>query len=61
MVLVSGSDLVKTISNVLHLTKSIDIFDVEDRAADYLSQQCPSVTVVPDTVKQMDTDKKVNI
>ncbi|XP_018007351.1 pyridine nucleotide-disulfide oxidoreductase domain-containing protein 1 [Hyalella azteca] len=56
--LISGSDLIKAVTNVLHLTKSVDVFDVEDKHHSYLQQLCPSVTVKPFTVRTIQPKKK---
>ncbi|KAF2348005.1 FAD/NAD(P)-binding domain [Trinorchestia longiramus] len=57
-VLISGSDLIKAVTNVLHLSKSIDVFDVEDKHHSYLQQICPSVSVKPAQVKSIQPKKK---
>lgn len=58
-VIIPGSDLIKAVTNVLHLTKSVDVFDVEDKHHSYLQQLCPSVSVKPSQVKKLHPKLKV--
>jgi len=57
-VLISSSDVIKCVTNVLHLTKTIEMFDVEERNAQSLTRQCPSVTVNGGSVCHLDAVNK---
>ncbi|ROT70737.1 Pyridine nucleotide-disulfide oxidoreductase domain-containing protein 1 [Penaeus vannamei] len=43
---ITASALIKAVTNVLPLTKTLDAFDVEERNAEYLENQCPNVTAL---------------
>ena len=58
--LISSSDVIKCVTNVLHLTKTIEMFDVEERNAQSLTRQCPSVTVNGGSVCHLDAVNKVS-
>ncbi|XP_066954100.1 pyridine nucleotide-disulfide oxidoreductase domain-containing protein 1 isoform X3 [Macrobrachium rosenbergii] len=57
--LLTASYLIKTVTNVLPLTKTLDAFDVEEQPPEDLASRCPSVTVERDAVVQLDAKNKV--
>ncbi|XP_068247237.1 pyridine nucleotide-disulfide oxidoreductase domain-containing protein 1 [Palaemon carinicauda] len=57
--LLTASYLIKAVTNVLPLTKTLDAFDVEEQPPDELVSRCPSVTVKRDAVLQLDAKNKV--
>lgn len=56
---ITASALIKAVTNVLPLTKTLDAFDVEERHAEYLENQCPNVTVIRDAVERLDAKEQV--
>ncbi|KAK7074209.1 Pyridine nucleotide-disulfide oxidoreductase domain-containing protein 1 [Halocaridina rubra] len=58
ILLITATYLIKSVTNVLPLTKTLDSFDVEERLPDDLMNQCPNVTVVRDTVARLDAKNK---
>lgn len=55
---ITASALIKAVTNVLPLTKTLDAFDVEERNAEYLENQCPNVTVIRDAVERLDAKEQ---
>merc|ERR1712179_569457 len=44
-VLITASGLIKAVTNILPITKTLDMFDVEERSSEQLESECPNVTV----------------
>lgn len=57
-VVITATSLIKAVTNVLPLTKTLDAFDVEERPAEELENNCPNVTVVRDTVVRLHAEKQ---
>lgn len=58
ILVITATSLIKAVTNILPLTKTLDSFDVEERPAVELETQCPNVTVMKDTVIQLDAEKQ---
>ncbi|KAG7175640.1 Pyridine nucleotide-disulfide oxidoreductase domain-containing protein 1-like [Homarus americanus] len=59
ILVITATPLIKAVTNVLPLTKTLDSFDVEERPAEELKNNCPNVTVAKDTVAHLDADKQL--
>lgn len=59
VVLITSSPLIKAVTNIVPLSQTLMQFDVEERRALTLTEAHPSVSVIQDTVKSVDKDKKI--
>lgn len=55
----TASALIKAVTNVLPLTKTLDFFEVEEHHPDSLQSKCPSVRVIQDDVARLDAKKQL--
>ena len=55
----TASALIKAVTNVLPLTKTLDFFEVEEHHPDALQTKCPSVCVVQGAVTRLDVERQV--
>lgn len=58
ILVISATSVIKAVTNVMPLTKTLDFFNVEERPAEELESHCPGVTVVNDTVVRLDSKKQ---
>ncbi|XP_014214317.1 pyridine nucleotide-disulfide oxidoreductase domain-containing protein 1 [Copidosoma floridanum] len=58
VVLITASSIIKAVTNVMSIGKTLTQFDVEERSSDTLSNLYPSITIINDVVKKVDTSKK---
>ena len=59
-ILVTPSPLVKAVTNVLNLTKTLDVFDVEEQPSENLECQCPNVSVEKGYISKLEPSKNVS-
>ncbi|KAK3880324.1 hypothetical protein Pcinc_015203 [Petrolisthes cinctipes] len=55
---ITASPMIKTVTNILPVTKILESFDVEERPARQLQDTYPNLTVVKDTVIGLDSAKQ---
>ncbi|KAG0717018.1 Pyridine nucleotide-disulfide oxidoreductase domain-containing protein 1 [Chionoecetes opilio] len=55
----TASALIKAVTNVLSLTKTLDSFEVEEHHPDILQSKCPSVRVLQDAVDHLDAKNQL--
>ena len=60
-VMVTASSLIKAVTNVLPVTKTLDMFDVEERLPEQLENECPNITVVKEPVSHLNASDQVFI
>ncbi|XP_030753804.1 pyridine nucleotide-disulfide oxidoreductase domain-containing protein 1 [Sitophilus oryzae] len=53
IILLSDSALIKTVTNLQAITKTLCQFDVEEQSSDYLTQKYKNVTVIHDVLKEI--------
>ena len=56
----TASPLIKAVTNVLPLTKTLDSFEVEEHDPNTLQSKCPNVSVIQDFVARLDAEKQVS-
>ena len=59
-ILVTPSPLIKAVTNVLNLTKTLDVFDVEEQPSENLECQCPNVTVEKGYISKLEPSKNAS-
>lgn len=57
-VLITASPLIKTVTNIIPLGKTVMQFDIEEKAAKMLTEKYDSLKVIHDTVTSIDITKK---
>lgn len=55
----TASPLIKAVTNVLPLTKTLDFFEVEEQLPETLQSKCPNVKVLRDTLVHLAAEKKL--
>lgn len=55
----TATALIKAVTNVLPLTKTLDFFEVEEHLPESLQSKCPNVTVIQDTLVSLSAEEKV--
>ncbi|XP_063886870.1 pyridine nucleotide-disulfide oxidoreductase domain-containing protein 1-like [Scylla paramamosain] len=55
----TATPLIKAVTNVLPLTKTLDTFEVEEHDPNTLQSKCPSVSVIQDCVARLDVEKQL--
>ena len=61
IVLVTASPLIKAVTNIDHLTRHLASFDVSEEAAGDFQRRHDNVTVIEDTVAEVDVEAKVAV
>lgn len=56
IILISESSLIKSVTNLLAITQTLTQFDIEEKEANILSTKYPNVTVIHDTLAQIDVE-----
>lgn len=59
VILITASSLIKAITNIVPLGKTLFQFDIEERDTSSLTEKHNSVTVIQDTVSQVNTIEKI--
>ncbi|XP_032453582.1 pyridine nucleotide-disulfide oxidoreductase domain-containing protein 1 isoform X1 [Nasonia vitripennis] len=58
IILITASPLIKAVTNVVTLGKTLTQFDVEERSTNSLTELYPSINVINDVVAEVDKNKK---
>ncbi|CAF1051950.1 unnamed protein product [Adineta ricciae] len=59
ILLLTGTPLIKAITNYVKVSKFLEEFDIEERPFSYLAEQYPNLTIQNKVVARLDTDRQV--